>query len=133
MSEELKRTILGVGVDLCDIPRYLQISAKFQGGFEKKLFTSFEMQHWEQYGGNRLENLAVLFAGKEAMIKALGQKLESASYGYHDFLVLFHLDHLQLKLSEALQQQLFGPQPLFWKANFTCTIDYVIVTVILEQ
>ncbi|MEK7483562.1 MAG: holo-ACP synthase [Planctomycetota bacterium] len=125
--------VLGIGVDLCDIPRFLKIYEKHPESFVSRLFISEEMDFWKQYGEASKENLAVMFAGKEALIKAVGEKLKTLSYGYHDFQVLFQpQQQILLRYSLSLQKQIFGEQTPKIVASMSKTVDYAIVTVIIE-
>lgn len=125
--------ILGIGVDLCDIPRFLAVYEKHPESFVARLFTLEEMDLWKQNGEACLENLALMFAGKEALIKAAGEKLKSLSYGYHDFQVLFQpQQQLVFRYSLSLQQHLFGDQTIHVLASTSKTLEYAVATVILE-
>lgn len=63
--------IVGTGVDLVEVPRFRSAAERWGGRFLRRLFTSAELA----YAMSRrtwAEHLAVRFAAKEAVVKALG-------------------------------------------------------------
>ncbi len=63
-------TILGLGTDLCDVARIAQATAGNGGDVLDALFTPAEIAR-ARAGGNPSGDLAVCFAVKEAVVKAL--------------------------------------------------------------
>ena len=68
--------MLAVGVDLIEIARVKQSLEKYGQRFLDRLFTERE----QQYCNGRVESLAVRFAAKEAVSKALGTGIGDASW-----------------------------------------------------
>ena len=65
--------ILGIGTDLVQINRIQKTLDKFQGTFEKKVFTQFEQDKANTLPSNKKASFfAKRFAAKEAFSKALG-------------------------------------------------------------
>ncbi|MCS7172517.1 MAG: holo-ACP synthase [Armatimonadetes bacterium] len=63
--------ILGIGVDLVEVPRIQRALARWGGRFVARIFT--ESERLRAGGGpNRVLRLAARFAAKEAVMKALG-------------------------------------------------------------
>lgn len=62
------------GVDIIEIDR-LRESIEETNGFREKVFTENEINYCEKRNKARYESYAVRFAGKEAVLKALGTGL----------------------------------------------------------
>ncbi|NPA49344.1 MAG: holo-ACP synthase [Thermodesulfobacteria bacterium] len=71
--------ILGVGIDLVEVPRVEQILKKYPQRFLERVFTSGERAWLSECGLSPLR-VAALFAGKEACSKALGTGLRGISW-----------------------------------------------------
>jgi len=70
--------IIGVGIDIIEIPRVekaLQLQA-----FIHKVFTAAEQTYCEGRGRQRTASYAARFAGKEAVLKALGTGFSGGSW-----------------------------------------------------
>lgn len=63
--------IIGTGVDLVEVPRFEQASRKWGRHFIGRLFTAQELAYAAKRRA-RSQHLAVRFAAKEAVVKALG-------------------------------------------------------------
>ncbi len=62
--------ILGIGTDIVAIGRFESLIQK--DSFLKKIYTSHELSHCEAKHKGKLASLAVRYAAKEAVMKALG-------------------------------------------------------------
>jgi holo-[acyl-carrier protein] synthase len=71
-------TIVGVGVDLCEVERLRRTLARTPG-FATRVYTDAEREHC---GRRRdpAEGLAARFAAKEAVLKALGRGLGACAF-----------------------------------------------------
>ncbi len=71
-------TVVGVGVDLCEVERLRRTLARTPG-FATRVYTDAERDHC---GRRRdpAEGLAARFAAKEAVLKALGRGLGACSF-----------------------------------------------------
>jgi holo-[acyl-carrier protein] synthase len=71
-------TIVGVGVDLCEVDRLRRTLARTPG-FATRVYTDAEREHC---GRRRdpAEGLAARFAAKEAVLKALGRGLGACAF-----------------------------------------------------
>jgi holo-[acyl-carrier protein] synthase len=71
-------TVVGVGVDLCEVDRMRRTLARTPG-FATRVYTDAEREHC---GRRRdpAEGLAARFAAKEAVLKALGRGLGACSF-----------------------------------------------------
>ena len=76
--------MIGVGLDLVDIERFRAVLAR-QPALRERLFTGGELA-LAGPAGTRCPALAVRFAAKEAVMKALGVGL--GAFGFHDVEVL---------------------------------------------
>lgn len=59
---------MGIGIDIVDIPRFNKVVEKWGDVFLQRIFTQREISAYR----NRVNSLAVRFAGKEAFYKASG-------------------------------------------------------------
>lgn len=66
--------ILGVGIDIIDIPRVKSIVEEYGDGFFSKLFTQNEIEYCNSKKNPEI-NFGARFAAKEALLKALGTGL----------------------------------------------------------
>ncbi len=71
-------TVVGVGVDLCEVDRLRRTLARTPG-FATRVYTDAEREHC---GRRRdpAEGLAARFAAKEAVLKALGRGLGACAF-----------------------------------------------------
>jgi holo-[acyl-carrier protein] synthase len=65
-------TVLGIGIDVVDIPRFRRSLDEFGERFVLRLFTPAEADYAARSPRRRAERLAARFAAKEAVGKALG-------------------------------------------------------------
>ena len=63
--------IIGTGVDLVEVPRFRQSVRRWGGRMLSRLFTPSELAYCRSYKDPH-EHLAVRFAAKEAVVKAIG-------------------------------------------------------------
>ena len=73
---------IGIGVDVATIDRFHGLTVEKDASFLNKIFTENELDYCFS-SGNPAEHLAARFAGKEAIIKALGQ-LDRFKADYRD-------------------------------------------------
>jgi holo-[acyl-carrier protein] synthase len=64
--------VIGHGIDLVEIARIEGMLAEHGERFRRRCFTQAEQVYAEAAGGRRAERYAARFAGKEAVLKALG-------------------------------------------------------------
>jgi holo-[acyl-carrier protein] synthase len=63
--------IVGMGVDIAEVPRVQAAIERFGDRFLKRLFTEGEIRYCESKA-NKYERFAARFAAKEAALKAIG-------------------------------------------------------------
>ncbi len=63
--------IIGTGVDLVEVPRFRKSVKRWGGRMLSRLFTPAELSYCRSYRDPH-EHLAVRFAAKEAVVKAIG-------------------------------------------------------------
>lgn len=63
--------IVGTGVDLVEVPRFERAARKWGRHFVGRLFTAGELAYAAKHKA-KAQHLAVRFAAKEAVVKALG-------------------------------------------------------------
>lgn len=63
--------IVGLGTDLCEVPRIEQAIARFGERFVQRVYTEQEIAYCRSKA-NSVERFAARFAAKEAAMKALG-------------------------------------------------------------
>jgi len=63
--------IVGVGIDIAEVPRIAEAIQRFGKRFLHRVFTDGEIQYCDSKA-NRVERYAARFAAKEAAMKALG-------------------------------------------------------------
>ncbi len=68
----------GVGIDIVEIKKFKKAAERFGDRFLKKIFTEKELEY-SFSKRNAFQHLAARFAGKEAVIKALGKALSLKS------------------------------------------------------
>ncbi len=66
--------IVGMGVDIIEVPRVRSAIERFGDRFLKRLFTPAEIRYCESKA-NKYERFAARFAAKEAALKAIGTGL----------------------------------------------------------
>ncbi len=66
--------IVGMGVDIIEVPRVRASIERFGNRFLRRLFTEAEIRYCEPKA-NKHERFAARFAAKEAALKALGTGL----------------------------------------------------------
>lgn len=77
--------IVGIGVDLCEVPRLAAaIGGRSGGAFRQRVFTDGEVAYCDRRrGAARDQSYAARFAAKEAAMKALGTGWNEG-IGWHD-------------------------------------------------
>ena len=65
------KVIVGLGVDITEVPRIAASIARFGDRFLHRIFTDAEIRYCESKP-NRIERFAARFAAKEAALKAIG-------------------------------------------------------------
>ena len=68
--------ILGIGIDIIDIPRVKRIAEEYGADFIARLFSEREIAYCKSKKNSEI-NFAARFAAKEALLKALGTGLRS--------------------------------------------------------
>ena len=63
--------IVGIGIDIAEVPRIRHSIERFGHRFLERVFTAGEMRYCDSKA-NRVERYAARFAAKEAAMKALG-------------------------------------------------------------
>jgi len=63
--------IVGIGIDIAEVPRIRQSIERFGKRFVERIFTDGEQRYCDSKA-NRMERYAARFAAKEAAMKALG-------------------------------------------------------------
>ena len=63
--------VVGTGVDLVEVPRFQKSIRRWGQRFLKRIFTPAELAYSKQHK-EAVQHLAVRFAAKEAVVKALG-------------------------------------------------------------
>lgn len=81
-----KSSGIAVGVDIIEIDRIEQAALTWQGSFLKRIYTDSELET----AGNQSASLAIRFAAKEAVMKALGTGTKGI--GWKDIEVLANSD-----------------------------------------
>lgn len=72
--------IIGSGIDLVEINRMEKIIKKWGNNFIFRIFTAAEKKYCEKRKGGKYQSYAGKFAGKEALLKALGLGLREVSW-----------------------------------------------------
>lgn len=65
-----------IGVDIIEIPRIQQAISRWGEGFLHRIYTDLEFRLYHQ----KLPSLAARFAGKEAVMKALGKETKGIGW-----------------------------------------------------
>lgn len=73
--------VLGLGLDLVDVPRMTRELAREAGGFRDRVFTPAEIAYCDEKGRPAV-HYAARFAAKEAFFKALGTGWRGAGPGW---------------------------------------------------
>jgi holo-[acyl-carrier protein] synthase len=76
-NSNLPGTVLGIGIDLCEVDRLRQAMARTKG-MRTRIFTPGEREYCEKRS-DPAERYAVRFAAKEAVLKAMGVGLGACS------------------------------------------------------
>jgi holo-[acyl-carrier protein] synthase len=79
--------IVGIGVDIIDIPRLERSLANHGKRFRDRIFTAREIAYCEQYI-RRAERYATRFAAKEAARKAIGAATPVRALAWHDIEII---------------------------------------------
>jgi holo-[acyl-carrier protein] synthase len=96
--------IIGTGIDVLEISRFAEAITRHGERFLNRIFTHAELENCQ----GRIERLAVRFAAKEAVLKAVGTGFSGVTW--HDMEVLtssggapvLHLSGHALRVAEGL-------------------------------
>ena len=75
---------ISCGVDIIEIGRIQEAIEKYEGKFQTEIFTDKEVEYCENHQNQKFQHYAVRFAAKEAIFKAISNKL-SRNYALNDF------------------------------------------------
>ena len=78
---------ISCGVDIIEINRIQEAIEKYEGKFQTEIFTEKEVEYCESHQNQRFQHYAVRFAAKEAIFKAISNKL-SRNYTLNDFEII---------------------------------------------
>ena len=78
---------IACGTDIIEISRIKDVLEKYEGKFQTQIFTDKEVEYCESHGNQRFQHYAVRFAAKEAIFKAISNKL-SSNYSWNDFEII---------------------------------------------
>ena len=78
---------ISCGVDIIEIGRIQEAIEKYEGKFQTEIFTEKEVEYCEAHQNQRFQHYAVRFAAKEAIFKAISNKL-SRNYALNDFEII---------------------------------------------
>ncbi len=124
--------ILGIGIDLVNIPRIERILKKWGDKFKKKAFSEGEINYSEGYKRN-YEHFAANFAVKEAFFKALGKGFRG-NLRIHDVEVLRDENgkpYINLHGRAKLSTELVGVTSIH--TSISHDVEYSVAVVILER
>jgi len=72
------------GTDIIEIERIKDAIEKYAGKFKEDIFTDVEVEYCEKHNSQKFQHYAARFAAKEAIFKAISNKL-SNNYRWNDF------------------------------------------------
>lgn len=124
--------ILGIGIDLVNIPRIERILKKWGDKFKKKAFSESEIKYSENYEKS-YEHFAANFAVKEAFVKALGKGF-SGNIRILDLEVIrdgYGKPHITLHGGAKRSTDLLGVNSIH--TSISHDAEYSIAIVILER
>ncbi|MBR1540819.1 MAG: holo-ACP synthase [Clostridia bacterium] len=75
------------GTDIIEIDRVKDAMEKYEGKFQTEIFTEIEVNYCESHKNQKYQHYAVRFAAKEAIFKAISNKL-SKNYSWNDFEII---------------------------------------------
>lgn len=78
---------IACGTDIIEIQRIKNAIEKYEGKFQSEIFTKKEVEYCESHKLQRFQHYAVRFAAKEAIFKAISNKL-SKNYQWSDFEII---------------------------------------------
>lgn|SRR3989338_2832041 len=114
-----------IGIDLVYIKRFIQYKRKEDRGFLKKIFSSREIQYCFSKQ-NPSQHLAVRFAAKEAIIKALSSNGQ----------IHLALNEIEILSSSGKSPKVYLPHPIsniFIALSLAHEKDYAIATALLYK
>lgn len=124
--------IVGVGVDICDIPRLAKIIRRASPLFFKRLLSEREYRYYRSLlnPGKQARWLAGIFASKEAILKAAGTGIDGR-YGFHTIDTMAgYPERPQVRLPASFHQR-WG-ETVHCHLNLTYSHHEVIACAILE-
>ncbi|MBI5683422.1 MAG: holo-ACP synthase [Deltaproteobacteria bacterium] len=113
--------IYGIGVDIVHIPKFNKAVEKWGDRFKERVFTKSELEYCKNKGFSE-QHLAVRFAAKEALFKALGKGM--------------NFTDIEIINNEAGKPELNFKSPISnLKSHITLSHDkdYCIAQVVLED
>jgi holo-[acyl-carrier protein] synthase len=128
--------IIGIGHDMCHIPRIAATLERFGHRFVQRVFTETEQQRSDRRA-RRAESYAKRFAAKEALAKALGTGVPRHGVHWADMGVVndrFGKPGFVLSNGAADRFEMLTPQGMTLHAHLTITDDrdWAVAHVILE-
>jgi holo-[acyl-carrier protein] synthase len=121
---------LSVGVDLVELDRVRRIATRYEDRFLVRIYTARELALYR----DRVPELAVRFAAKEAVSKALGvglNHLSALGIGWHDVEVLPDSLGKPLVCLSGRAQALAEEQELLeWAISLSHSRDYAVAFVV---
>ena len=72
------------GIDIIEINRIKEAVEKYEGKFKEEIFTIREIEYCESHNLQKYQHYAARFAAKEAIFKAISNKL-NRNYSWNDF------------------------------------------------
>ena len=77
---------ISCGTDIIEINRIKESLDKYDEKFRRTIFTESEIEYCESHKNQRYQHYAVRFAAKEAIFKAVSERIES--YKWTDFEII---------------------------------------------
>ena len=78
---------ISCGTDIIEIERIKEALEKYDDKFKKEIFTENEVKYCESHKNQRFQHYAARFSAKEAIFKAISDKLDS-NYSWKDFEII---------------------------------------------
>lgn len=78
---------ISCGTDIIEIERIKNAMEKYKEKFQSEIFTEAEISYCESKGNQKFQHYAARFAAKEAIFKAISEKLGN-NYSWQDFEVI---------------------------------------------
>lgn len=78
---------ISCGTDIIEIYRIKDAIEKYEGKFQTSIYTKKEIEYCESHKSQRFQHYAARFAAKEAIFKAISNKLNQ-NYSWNDFEII---------------------------------------------